>query len=132
MKATATLLTFLLIAGTAAAQERERPRTDYSRDRLLRLFVEAGEENQKGPIRIEDGSLQFRAFDTIVRLPLGPVRPLSGTFTNTQQWPDPFVLTNTQIATSYNAWQTRREINAELRRIDRMERARAKVRVRMQ
>ena len=63
-------------------------------------------------------------------IPDAPVeRPLSGSeFRTTQTLPDPFSLTRTQIATSKRAWRTQRTLNAELRRIERLERAKIRVR----
>jgi hypothetical protein len=56
--------------------------------------------------------------------------PLSGSNPRTSsETPDPFALTHAAIATSPRVWRNRRAVNAELRRIDRSERARAKVRV---
>jgi hypothetical protein len=45
----------------------------------------------------------------------------------TQEWPDPFSLTNTPIATPPRAWRTQRRIDAEMRRIEQTERAKIRV-----
>lgn len=133
MKASATLLALLLVAGSAVAQEDPRPNTpDYSRDTLLRLFAEAAEDER--PISYRRGAIVFRALGTTWRFHYLPIMvPLSGTGFGTtdvmQEWPDPFALTGTQIATGPRAWRTRRDVNAEMRRIERTERDRAKMRV---
>ena len=134
MKASATILALLLVAGSAFAQEARRTDDpDYSRNRLMRLFVEAnvGEDDRR--IEYRRGSVRFRALGTTWRMAYVPLMALSGTgFGSTdvmQQWPDPFALTGTQIATSPRAWRTRRDLNAEMRRIERTERERARVEV---
>jgi hypothetical protein len=133
MRAGAAFIALLLLAPFAAAQETPAP--DYSRDTLLRLFANAGEDEDfdaRG-VRYRLGSVSFRALGTSWRFNYLPVMvPFSGSgpgfngaITNTL--PDPFMLTNTGIATSPRAWRTQRERNAELRRIERTERARIKV-----
>jgi hypothetical protein len=121
MRTNALLLAFLLVAGSAAAQESE-PRADYSRDTLMRLFVAASPEEPA--VRYRDGGLELRAFGATWRAQF--LSPLSGS-TPGSGWPDPFALTQTQIATSQRAWRTRREVNRELRRIELTERARVRV-----
>ena len=132
MRAKAAFLTFLLLAVPLAAQEDD---PDYSRDTLLRLFAEAGDEYEDDGrgVRYRFGSVEFRALGTSWRFNYLPIMvPFSGSgpgfngeITNTL--PNPFMLTNTQIATSPRAWRTQRQRNAELRRIERTERARIKV-----
>ena len=140
MRASATLVALLLLlAVPATAQEEADP--DYSRDTLLRLFADAGNETDDDDmraVRYRFGSVEFRALGTSWRLNYLPIMvPFSGTgpgfngeITNTL--PDPFMLTNTQIATSPRAWRTQRQRNAELRRIDRTERDRARIEVKTQ
>ena len=127
MRKTLAILALLLVTGVAAAQES--PRSDYSKNRLLQLFAEAGtDEEDQRTFRIHDGALQFRGGDTSVGLLFRPLMPLSGSnLTTDRTWPDPFALTGTQIATGPGAWQTVRELDAELRRIEAMERARLRV-----
>lgn len=127
MRKTAAILTLLLVTGAAAAQERPRP--DYSKNSLLRLFAEAGtEEEDRRTFRVHDGMLQFRGGDTSVGLLFRPMLPLAGsTLTTNRTYPDPFSLTSTRIATGPRAWRTVRAMNAELRRIEDTERARLRV-----
>ncbi|HYK05789.1 MAG TPA: hypothetical protein VE974_28850 [Thermoanaerobaculia bacterium] len=121
MRTNALLLAFLLVAGSAAAQESS-PRADYSRDTLMRLFVAASPDEPA--VRYRDGGLELRALGATWRAQY--LAPLSGS-TPGSGWPDPFSLTGTQIATSQRAWRTRREMNRELRRIELTERARVSV-----
>jgi hypothetical protein len=121
MRTNALLLAFLLVAGSAAAQESS-PRADYSRDTLMRLFVAASPDEPA--VRYRDGGLELRALGATWRAQF--LSPLSGS-TPGSGWPDPFSLTGTQIATSQRAWRTRREVNRELRRIELTERARVSV-----
>jgi hypothetical protein len=130
MKASTTILTLLLLLVAATAQADERP--DYSPRGLLRLF--SGET----PRPSDERALQFSYGVVEYRSPYGggtnlkflpALLPLSGTERRTSQvMPDPFSLTRTQIATSKRAWRTQRTLNAELRRIDKLERAKIRVR----
>ncbi|MFL6244712.1 MAG: hypothetical protein ACJ74H_01715 [Thermoanaerobaculia bacterium] len=127
MRASAAILV-LLLATTAAAQDAQV--RDYSKDTLLRLFVESGGQEKENPIRYRHGAIEFRALGTSWRFNYLPMMPLSGTLGGvSMELPDPFALTNTVIATRKGAWRTRREINSELRRIEAMERAKVKVTV---
>lgn len=122
MRTNAVLLAFLLVAGSAAAQESEPRAADYSRDTLMRLFVAASPDEPA--VRYRDGGLEIRGFGATWRAQY--LAPLSGS-TPGSGWPDPFSLTGTQIATSQRAWRTRREVSRELRRIELTERARVSV-----
>lgn len=124
------VLALLLVAGSVAAQER----ADYSRSRLHELFVESGDD---GGVRYSPGAITFRALGTSWRYNYVPIMlPLSGSGMGlgavTQEWPDPFALTGTSIATSYRAWHTQRQRNRELMRIERLERGRFRVEVKSQ
>lgn len=127
MKARSAILALvLLLAASAFAQEE--PKADYSRDKLLRLFAEAGDDNDRG-IRFNYGSVQFRALGTTWNFT--PIMlPFAGTrFGTTREWPDAFSLLNVPIATSPRAWRTQRAVNSELRRIDRVTKPKATVKV---
>ncbi len=127
MRASAAILV-LLLAGSTAAQDAEV--RDYSKDTLLRLFINAAEHESENPIRYRRGAIEFRALGTSWRFNYLPMMPLSGTLGGvSMEPPDPFALTNPVLATPKRAWRTRREVNAELRRIEAMERARVKVTV---
>lgn len=122
MRTSAMILALLLAAGGAAAQDE--PRADYSRDTLMRLFIAAAPDER--PVRYRDGAIELRALGATWRMQYLP--PLSGTdLAAVNRWPDPFSLTGTQIATGPRAWRTRREMNAELRRIELTERAKIRV-----
>lgn len=125
MKAAAALALFLLLPLRAMAQEA---RADYSRPTLLRIVVEADREESRG-IRWEDGTVTFRALGSNWHfVPI--MLPFVGTrFTTTREWPDAFSLTGTPIATSPRAWARRRELNGELRRIEKVTKPKAKVKV---
>lgn len=141
MKASAALVALLLlITPPAMAQEEDAADPDYSRDTLLRLFADAGndvDDADMRAIRYRLGSVEFRALGTSWRFNYLPIMvPFSGTGAGfngeiTSTLPDPFMLTNTQIATSPRAWRTQRQKNSELRRIDRTERQRMRVEVRV-
>lgn len=126
MRTSAIILALLLVAGSAMAQDEPRP--DYSRDQLLRLFIAASPEEAQRTYRDVGGTVH--AFGTSFQIHALPMllMPLSGSvLRTTQEWPDPFALTGTQIATSQRAWRTRRNVNRELRRIELTQRARVRV-----
>jgi hypothetical protein len=137
MRARVLILAVLLAAGGLSAQESApqsaetpAPKTDYSRETLMRLFIEA--DKDAPPIRYRRGMVEFHALGTDWHLSYLPfLMPLSGSGfgmnATYQTFPDPFALTNTQIATSQRAWRTRRNLKAEMRRIEKSERARLKV-----
>lgn len=130
MKASTTILTLLLLLVAATAQAGERP--DYSRQGLLRLFsgVTIRPSGERA-LQISYGVVEYRSpYGGGTNLKFSPLLlPLSGTeLRTTQVLPDPFSLTRTQIATSKRAWRTQRTKNAEIRRIDRLERAKIRVR----
>ena len=126
MKATATLVLLAALC-TVPAFAQEEPKPDYSRETLQR-FVAAIPEPPKPERRIRFywGAIEFGALGQNWRF--APMLPLSGSgLRTTQEWPDPFALTNTQIATPKRAWYTQRKVNAELKRIEKMERAKISV-----
>lgn len=130
MRASATILALLLVAGAAAAQEQRKP--DYSRPTLMRIFVVQAPTEEGERVRYRMGVVDFNALGTSWRFNYLPalLMPLSGTETGvTQTWPDPFALTGTQIATSPRAWRTRRAMSQELERIEATERAKVRVNV---
>jgi hypothetical protein len=129
MRASATILALLLVTASAAAQDTA-PTRDYSKDTLLRLFASAAQQESENPIRYRRGAIEFRALGTSWRFNYLPMMAMHGTLNGvTMEPPDPFALTGTQIATSPRSWRTRREVNAELRRIEATERAKIKVTV---
>ncbi len=126
MRASATILALLLLTASAAAQDTR----DYSKDTLLRLFAEAAEQEGENPIRYRRGAIEFRALGTSWRFNYLPMMAMHGTLSGvSMELPDPFALTGTVIATPPRSWRTRREVNAELRRIEKLERAKIKVTV---
>jgi hypothetical protein len=135
MKRTTWALALLLLSAGALAQGTSTPGapgTDYSRSRLQQLFVETDIEN--GGVRYSPGAVTFGALGTTWRYNYVPIMlPLSGSGVGlgavTQEWPDPFALTGTAIATPFRAWRTVRQKNRELMRIERLERGRFRVEV---
>jgi hypothetical protein len=127
MKATAAL-TILMLATSAMFAEEAKP--DYSRPTLLRIVVEQEREQQRA-IRIEGGTVTFRALGARWRfMPI--MLPFIGTrFTTTREWPDAFSLTGTQFATTPRSFRTRRELNKELRRIEKITKPKATVKVKV-
>ena len=132
------LILALLVAGNATAQTQFRdeppPGTpDFSKDTLLRLFAENPErddiesrfEHRFGAISFRTGKLRWRVGYLPFLMPLHGSQP----WDHNQRWPDPFILTGTEIATTPRSFRERRSMNSELRRIDRKLRESAVVRV---
>ena len=129
MRASATILALLLTVSAAAADTRA-PVRDYSKDTLLRLFADAAEQESENPIRYRRGAVEFRALGTSWRFNYLPMMAMQGTLSGvSMELPDPFALTGTAIATSPRSWRTRREVNNELKRIEKSERAKIRVTV---
>lgn len=131
MKAsTATLVLFAAIVALPALAQQEatdEAKPDYSRETLQR-FVAAIPEQPKRERRIRFywGAIEFKALGQ--RFRIGPMMPLSGSIMRTtSELPDPFALTGTSIATPPRAWRTQRQMNAEMRRIEKTERAKIRV-----
>lgn len=130
MRTTAAIL-FLLLFGTAAAAQ-DAPDTDYSKDTLMRLLhAEEARPEPKPRVDYHFGAVDFMIRGSRFRFNYLPFMvPLSGSNARTSlEIPDPFALTGTSIASPPRVWRNRRAHNAELRRIERTERARAKLKV---
>ena len=131
MKASLTILLLTLATVSAAAQELPR-KPDYSRAAVQR-FVMSMDVEEEDEIRARYDPLvtNFAALGTTFRLGYLPqlMMPMAGSMMNgvTQQWPDAFSLTRTQIATGPRAWRTQRQFQRELARINGKTRATVKV-----
>ena len=132
------ILTLLLLAAgnSLAAEDPAVPPDAYTRDSIMRV-LRATEEQPVPRVREVHwgfGYVEFRALGQHWRLAYLPIMaPLSGTaFTTSRQWPDPFALTNTSIATTPRTFRQRVQVNRELRRIEAMERARVDVKARVE
>ena len=129
MKASATFL-ILLLAASASAQEAPKP--DYSRE-AIQEFVMSIEVEEESPVTYFPDSVRFNALGTSWNFHPFPtlMMPLAGTQMGvTQQWPDAFSLTGTQIATTPRNWYTRRELKKELDRINKRLKAKVDVKTR--
>ena len=129
MKTSAALIALLLTAGALAQEAPADPprRPDYSKEAIQKLLFEAGEQSR---IRFRPGAVDFYALGMSWQFNYIPglMMPLSGTRMGvTQEWPDPFALTRTVIATSPRAARRGREFNRELRAINKRLKATVKV-----
>ncbi|HJQ36177.1 MAG TPA: hypothetical protein VKB93_03470 [Thermoanaerobaculia bacterium] len=130
MKTSPAILLFLTAALSLPAQESP-PHIDASPERLRKFVASIPEPPPPRPHKLtfRFGAIEFRAFGTRWRISYLPgLTPLAGTrMTTTREWPDAFALTNTAIATTPRSWHTQRQINAEMRRIEKTEMAKVRV-----
>ncbi len=127
MKATAILVMCAALFSVPVRAQEEEAKPDYSRETLQRFVAAIPDEPKKNRnFRFYWGAIEFGALGQNFRF--SPVMPFSGSIMRTtQEWPDPFSLTNTPIATPKRAWHTQRKLNAEMKRIEKTERAKIKV-----
>ena len=137
MKRAAFVLFALSFAGAAIAQESEPPASpDYSREKLIQIFANNPERERAEPrVQYGIGYINFKALGMRWRINYLPIMmPLPGSIPWASNGafgalPDPFLLTGTEFASPPRTWRQSRDMNAELRRIEKSERARAKVTV---
>ena len=133
MKTTIAILVLLAATTSLSAQETTETKPDYSKPTLQRWVFSIPEEPERPRhnVRFHVGAVEFGALGTRWRFNYLPIMaPLSGTrLAVSREWPDPFSLTGTVIATPKRAWRTQRQVNSELRRIEQTERAKIKVNV---
>lgn len=126
----AAIFAAILLALPALAQEGQR-QPDYSPDALLQFVSEIPEPpKRERNVHFHFGGVEFRALGMDWRLMYLPLMvPLSGSAPRTNRTlPDPFELTVTAFADPPRTWQAQRRVKAELRRIEKTERARIRVR----
>jgi hypothetical protein len=121
----------LLAASALTAQETG---LRYSKESLMRVLRAQAEEEKKADVEYHVGAVYFNALNTRWRFNYFPLMmPLSGSGLGvTNVLPDPFALSGTPIATGKNAFPTRRQIDAELKRINASDKKRVSVKVRAQ
>ena len=125
----AALILTLGLAGLAGAQEQQAQPPDFSRDRLRQILTVDTAPEQPARVEFLPGAIVFRAlgmrwrFNAFAAPFAGSVRTTTGFNV------DPFALTGTEVAQTPRTWVSRRAVNAELKRIDRTERERAKIKV---
>ena len=129
MRRFASFALLALFAASAMAQQRP----DYSRETLLEIFAkEAKKEEAERRFKHEFGAISFKALGMRWRVGYLPFfMPLHGSrpWINGERWPDPFILTGTEIARPPRTWRQTRDMNAELRRIEKRLKESATVKV---
>ena len=141
MKSLAAFVIVLTLACSVAAQEEpvsspstKPPEPDYSRAKLTQIFADQPPITPAEPnVQFHVGAIEFKALNMRWRVAYLPIlMPLSGSV----PWrangafgalPDPFALTGTEIAYGPRTWKQTRDMNAELKRIERSEKVKAKV-----
>ncbi|MEK6371819.1 MAG: hypothetical protein AABO58_03910 [Acidobacteriota bacterium] len=126
------VLTFM----AAAALADDAPRPDYSRDTLLSFTREVLRQREAERVEVDFGAIDVYHFGTHFKFLWLPfLAPLPGTKLNqTANLPDPFALTNTRIAGSmpYMDDGHQSAVNREIRRVLRLDKKRAKIKVKVE
>jgi hypothetical protein len=117
-------LALLLTAAAAAAQDSPA-KPDYSKETLIRVLAASEEPPEReSRIRFREGAVEFTALGLDWRFPT-VVGPYPGSIRDdvSMGFPDAFSTLGIPIATGPRAVRaSRRDVNAELRRIERQER----------
>ena len=134
MRPIGLILALLLVAASAIAEETEKPKSpDFSRDTLIKLFSETTVTAKRDPaVELGFGYIDFRALGMRWRVGYLPfLAPMQGSqpWRNVDRWPDPFILTGTEIATTPRTFARTREINSELKKLEKRLKKDAKVTV---
>ncbi len=126
-------LALISMMTAAAALADDAPRPDYSKDAMLTFSREVLRQREAERVEVDFGSIDIYKFGSRLKFFWLPfLAPLPGTKLNeTAKLPDPFALTNTRIARSmpYMAEEDRAGVNREIRRVLRLEKRRAKIKV---
>ena len=117
----------LLFAAASGMAQEETPTTstappDFSKDTLVRMFAETTIEAPRERVDFGFGYVDFRALGMRWRVGYLPfLAPMQGSqsWRVDHRWPDPFILTGTSIATTPRTFARTREVNSELRRLER-------------
>lgn len=126
-------IALLTMTASAAALADDAPKPDYSREAMLNFSREVERQREAERIEIDFGAINVYKFGTSFKFFWLPfLAPLPGTKLNEgARVPDAFSLTNTRIARSmpYMAEENRAGVNREIKRVLRLEKRRAKIRV---
>lgn len=123
----------LAVAVTSAAlaqEEKPAENPDYSKPTMMRIFsADDTPPPRARRIKHTPGAFEFRALGMDWRVAYLPIlMPLAGSrMTTSREWPDAFALSGTQYASPKKTWRERRTYSAEIRRINRLDRKRARV-----
>ena len=140
MRRLGLLFALFLVAVPALAQTADddmkvqTTSPDYSRNKLIQIFADNPEHPPKPPKRIEIGIgyIDFRALGMRWRIGFLPFyAPLYGSEPYAMNgafggMPDPLIATGTEIPQTPRTWAQNRAFNAELKRIEKTERAKEK------
>jgi hypothetical protein len=129
------ILGFALISilTAAATLADDAPQPDYSKEALLTFSREVLRQREAERVEVDFGAINVYKFGMSMKFFWLPfLAPLPGTKLNeTARIPDAFSLTNTRIAGSmpYMAEESRAGVNREIRRVLRMDKKRAKIKI---
>ena len=121
------------LLGAAAAPAADAPRPDYSKDAMLSFTMEVLRQRDAERIDVNLGAIDIYHFGMRSRFFWLPfLAPLPGTkLSEVANLPNPFALTQTAIARSmpYMSDENSSAVNREIRRVMRLEKKRAKIKV---
>jgi hypothetical protein len=138
MKRIGLFMLVLAFAVTAAAQDdiKQQPQQtqppDYSRNKLIQILANEPPKPAERKVDFGFGYVDFRALGMRWKVGYLPIMmPLYGSVPWAMNgafggMPDPFVQTGTEIPYTPRTWREIRDMNAELKRIERTERAKEK------
>lgn len=140
MKTTLAVVVLLITAVTAAAQqqappavppETTPPKIDASPDSLMKLLADHEAPKPSERVDVHFGAIDVRAFGTRFRIGYLPfAMPFVGSrFSITKEWPDAFSVLGTPIAMTPRQFARSRAMTYELRRIEKLEKVKATVKV---
>ena len=131
MKRIGLFLVVLALAAPLLAQDAQP--VDYSRNKLIQIFAnEAPDDKPKKKVDAGFGYIDLRALNTNFHIGYLPfLMPLYGSMPWAMNGafgsiPDPFIASGAEIPQTPRTWAQNRAFNAELKRIERTEREKAK------
>ena len=135
MKRIGLFLFVFALAAPLLAQDDDGKQTqqvDYSRNKLIQIFANEKPQEKAKKVDAGFGYIDLRALNTRFHIGYLPfLMPLYGSMPWAMNgafggMPDPFIASGTEIPQTPRTWAQKREFNAELKRIERTERAKEK------
>lgn len=113
-------------------QVKQPQQVDYSKNKLIQIFANEPPQDKPKKVDVGFGYIDLRALNTNFHIGYLPfLMPLYGSVPWAMNgafggMPDPFIASGTEIPQTPRTWAQNRAYNAELKRIERTERAKEK------